>query len=191
MKHTLLATVIAGLAGSAALAGSPEPYIEHVYVDPPQMDAEWDGFYGGLLGGMQGGEINPGAFTFDSTTYGGFAGYNFQKGQMVFGAEIAAQMGSIDFPPSFDVDMLVDAKVRLGYSLGDALVYASGGYSTFGSTAFAFAAKGWNAGAGIDYAVTDMFFVGGEYVYRNLPTTVPGGFDYTSHGGQLRAGIRF
>ena len=43
MKHTLLAAVIAGLAGSSAIAGSPEPYIEHVYMEPPAPAATWDG----------------------------------------------------------------------------------------------------------------------------------------------------
>ncbi len=191
MKNTLLHTLIAGLVGTAAIAGSPEPYIEEVYPDPLPVDAPWDGAYGGLVGGLQSGEITPGAFTFDETTYGVLAGYNLQMGDVVVGGELAAQIGEIDFPPSYDIDMLVDAKVRLGYSFGDALIFASGGYSTFGSTDFGFAANGWNAGAGIDYAVTERFFVGGEYVYRNLENTAPGGFDYSSHGGQFRAGIKF
>lgn len=194
MKQTLLAAVIAGLAGSAAIAGSPEPYIEHVYVEPPVIESDWGGFYGGVIGGMHRGDITPGGFTFDATSYGGFAGYNFQQGQMVYGAEIAGQVGTLDLNPgpNFDIDMLIDAKVRVGYSLGDALLFASGGYSTIGMTTPAtLAAKGWNAGVGLDYAVTEMFFVGGEYVYRNMPTTIPAGFDTTSHAGQLRAGIKF
>ncbi|MCB1330561.1 MAG: porin family protein [Maritimibacter sp.] len=191
MKTTLLAAVIAGLAGSAAFAGSPEPYIEHVYTEPPALDAEWDGFYAGLIGGIQNGEVTPGPFDFDGVSYGGFAGYNFQTGNTVFGAEIAAQRGTLDFaPPSLTMDMLVDAKVRVGYSMGDALLFASGGYSTAGTT-IGFAAKGWNAGAGLDFAVTDKVFVGAEYVYRSMPTTVPAGFDVTSHAGQLRAGLKF
>ncbi|HCQ64635.1 MAG TPA: hypothetical protein DIU07_05400 [Rhodobacteraceae bacterium] len=194
MKQTLLAAVIVGLAGSAAIAGSPEPYVEHVYMEPPVVENDWEGFYGGVTGGMQSGDITPGPFTFDATTYGGFAGYNFQQGQMVFGAEIAGQIGTLDVNPgpAFDVDMLLDAKVRVGYSFGDALLFASGGYSTFGATTpLTFAATGWNAGVGLDYAITEKFFVGGEYVYRNMPTTIPAGFDATSHGGQLRAGIKF
>jgi len=191
MKHTLLAAVIAGLAGSAAIAGSPEPYIEHVYVEPPVVESNWDGFYGGFVGGMQRGEVTPGPFQFDGTDYGGFGGYNFQTGDMVIGAEVAAQRGTLDFnPPVMTMDMLIDAKLRVGYSMGDALLFASGGYSTVGTTA-GFAAKGWNAGAGIDFAITDKFFVGGEYVYRNLPTAVPAIFSASSHAGQLRAGIRF
>jgi opacity protein-like surface antigen len=192
MKQTLLAAVIVGLAGSAANAGSPEPYIEYEYMEPPVVESDWGGFYGGLTGGMQSGDITPGAFTFDTVNYGGFAGYNFQQGQMVYGAEIAAQIGSLDINPGpvGNIDMLVDAKVRVGYSMGDALLFASGGYSTVG-TDIVFAAKGWNVGAGLDYAINDRFFVGGEYVYRNLPTVVPAIFSASSHGGQLRAGIKF
>lgn len=194
MKHTLLAVVISGLAGSAAVAGSPEPYIEHVYLEPPVVENQWDGIYGGVLGGMQSGEITEGPFEFDAVNYGVFAGYNYQQDNMVIGAEVAAQMGTMDFDngDSFDIDMLVDAKVRVGYSFGDALVFASGGYSSLGMTSpDNFAATGWNAGAGIDYAISEQFFVGGEYVYRSLPNTEPGGFDYTSHGAQFRAGVKF
>lgn len=190
MKHTLLAAVIAGLAGSAAIAGAPEPYIEHVYVEPPVVESNWDGFYGGFVGGMQRGDVSN-LFNFDGADYGGFAGYNFQTGNTVFGAEVAAQRGTLNFnPPSLTMDMLVDAKLRVGYSMGDALLFASGGYTTVGTTV-GFAAKGWNAGAGIDFAISDKFFVGGEYVYRNLPTAVPPIFSASSHAGQLRAGIRF
>lgn len=191
MKHTLLAAVFAGLAGSAAVAGSPEPYIEHVYLQPPVVESDWDGFYGGLVGGLHSGVVTPGGFDFDGMSYGGFAGYNFQKGDMVVGAEVAAQRGTLDFaPPTLTMDMMVDAKVRVGYSMGDALLFASGGYSTVGTTG-GFAAKGWNTGAGLDYAINDKVFVGAEYVYRNLPTAVPAIFSATSHSGQLRAGIKF
>lgn len=191
MKTTLLAAVIAGLAGSAAIAGSPDTYIEYDYVDPPVLDATWAGFYGGIIGGIQSGEVSPIALTFDATNYGVFGGYNVQKDKLVFGIEVAGQVGTLKVPAPLDIDMLIDAKARVGYSFGDALVFASGGYTTFGSTALGIGAKGWNAGAGVDYAVTDRFFLGGEYVYRDLGTSVPAGFGVTSHGGQLRAGFRF
>lgn len=197
MKHTLLAAVIAGLSGSAAFAGSPEPYVEEVYMPPPIMvetAADWAGFYFGGIGGIQSGELAPVALQFDATNYGAFAGYNFQKGKMVYGVELAAQMGTVDFNPgpAFDINYLVDAKARVGYSMGDALVFASGGYTT-SNTDFAggFDASGWNVGAGLDFAVTEKFFVGGEYTYRSLPNTSIPGIDVTSHSGQLRAGIRF
>lgn len=197
MKHTLLAAVIAGLAGSAALAGSPEPYVEHVYMPPIEVEpaSTWEGFYFGGVGGFQSGEITPVLLEVDTTNYGAFAGYNFQSGNMVYGAEIAAQIGSADFTPgpTYDVNYMVDAKARVGYSMGDALLFASGGYTSvsIATPGPGFDASGWNAGAGLDYAVTDKFFLGGEYVYRSLPNTTPAGFDVTSHGAQLRAGFRF
>lgn len=190
MKNTLLASVLVGITGGAALAGGPEPYIEYVDMSP-EVAASWDGFYGGLVGGMQSGTITPGATSFNMTNYGGFAGYNYEHGQFVFGGEIAAQRGTITLPAAFTVDYLIDAKARVGYSLGDALLFASGGYTTTSSSAFPFQASGWNAGGGVDYAVTEKVFVGGEYVYRNMSFSNPAGFNGSSHAGQLRAGIKF
>ncbi|MEZ5769683.1 MAG: hypothetical protein R3D80_20065 [Paracoccaceae bacterium] len=154
----------------------------------PQPVADWAGFYAGGTGGIQSGTITPG-FTFDATTYGGFAGYNMQSGNLVYGVEIAAQTGTIRLPPSFDLDYVVDAKaVSATGDLGDALLYASS-YTTTDTGLLGLTASGWNAGAGLDYAVTDQFFLGGEYTCPSREHD-PGRFDYASRR-QLRAGIRF
>lgn len=208
MKHTLLAAVIAGLAGSAAIAGSPEPYVEHVYMPPIEVDtgADWEGFYAGLTVGVQNGDwdnepAGPPLFEVETLNYGGFAGYNFQSGDFVYGLEVAAQMGSATIqtlPGDRDINYLVDARARIGYSFGDVLAYAAGGYTAaqvnlpapIGDTNM----SGFNVGAGIDLAVTDKFFVGGEYVYRDLSGTfTPPATDFTAntHGFQARVGYRF
>lgn len=208
MKQTLLAAVIAGVAGSAAYAGSPAPYVEQPYMPPPievEPAADWQGFYIGLLGGMQNGELdfNPPLYDISATTYGAFAGYNFQMGKVVLGAEIDAQMGSTDIslggvpiPNSpFGVNSLIDARARVGYSFGDVLAYAAGGYSTVNVDLVPnpdLSAAGWNAGAGVDFAITDKFFVGGEYIYRSMSGTRLGQtFDIGTHGFQARVGYRF
>lgn len=197
MKHTLLSAVIAGFVGSAAFAGSPDPYVEvePVYMPPIEVEtgADWEGFYAGGMAGIQSGEIAPIALQFDGTSYGGFAGYNFQSGKMVYGVEVAAQTGTVDLaPPALDLNYMIDAKARVGYAAGDALFFASGGYTTSSTDIFGgFDASGWNVGAGLDYAVTEKFFLGGEYTYRNLPNTNFPALDASSHGGQVRAGIRF
>jgi len=207
MKYTLLAAVVAGVAGTAAFAGSPEPYIEHVYMPPIEVESatDWQGFYVGLLGGIQNGDLEfaPPDYTTSATTYGGFAGYNFQMGKMVVGAEIDGQMGSTDInlggvpiPNSpFGVNSLIDARARVGYAFGDVLAYAAAGYTAINIDLVPnpdLSATGWNAGAGIDFAATDKIFVGGEYVYRNLSGTYGGQpFDAVSHGFQARVGYRF
>lgn len=203
MKKLLLATVAVVFGTSVAMAGTlVEPPI--VTVTPPAPVAyDWSGFYGGVLGGMQSGEISlPPAFAFDATNYGGFAGYQFQTGNFVVGAEVDAQMGSADsilLPPGgADVDYLVDARLRVGYAFDHVMVYAAGGYTTLGfnipTTPVTGTANGWNAGLGAEIAVTDSIFLGGEYIYRDLSGTAnPGAipFDYNSHGFQVRVGFRF
>ncbi len=192
MKYVLLAAVAAASLGNSAFAGAPEPYIEYVYPELPWVDADWSGFYAGGIAGPQSGTVSPNQPDFDALTYGVFAGFNHQQDQLVFGAEIAAQSGALDnVRGSFEIDHLIDAKLRVGYSVGDALLFASGGYSTFSSRDGGLDASGWSVGAGVDYAVTGAYFVGGEYTYRDLTNTTAGGFETTTQGAQLRAGIRF
>jgi len=191
MKKMLLTAVVVGLAGSAAMAGSPEPYVEYVHMPPPEPETRWDGVYVGLLGGVLTGEVAELQTEFDATTYGGFAGFNFQDGDMVYGVEVALQTGRLSIPETVDLDILFDAKARVGYSFGDALVFGSGGYSNLDADECCYQASGWNLGAGIDYALTEKFFVGGEYVYRSFNNPADVGEEATSHAGQLRLGLKF
>ncbi len=208
MKYTLLAAVVAGLTGGAAIAGSPEPYIEYEYTPPIEVEpaSDWSGFYIGALGGIQNGDIidttpNPNIeYPFDSTNYGVFAGYNHQFNDFVGGVEIDAQMGSLEsltLPsgPNLDIDYLVDARARLGFAFDSVLLYGAGGFTTtkVSTGAVTATASGWNAGVGADIAVTDSVIIGGEYIYRDLSgeDNFANPLDVNSHGFQARVGFRF
>ncbi len=201
MKHTLLTVVAAGLAGSAAYAGSPEPYVEHVYMPPIEVEtgSDWGGFYIGFLGGFQRGDVidtvNDMNNDAEFTNYGGMAGYNFQSGKFVYGGEISAQFGSGTIAVTdVDIDYVVDARARVGYGMGKALIYGAGGYTTMaapgGGTTLE--VDGFNVGGGVEFAVTDNLFLGGEYIYRDLSGTAFGtDYDTNTHGIQIRAGYSF
>lgn len=165
---------------------------------------DWNGFYGGLaLSRLQGDwqHLDPngvvtvfGHFLSDSVA-GGFAGYNFQPGQMVYGVEIAAMNADgfcfSDYPTECTTD-LVDLKARVGYAVGSALFYAVAGklkaiyFDTIDLTGTAY-------GLGVDYSLSDRLFVGGEILRREVDG--PFNFTYrTEHSIDsltLRLGMKF
>ena len=205
MKNILAVSTVAIFAAGAALAGSLEPVAVDTapYAIPASIATDWSGFYVGGLAGIQNGDAiaNPGTpievvTPIDVTNYGGFAGYNFQQGSIVYGAEIAAQMGNITAGvTTVNLDYLVDARARVGYAFDSVLVYAAGGYSTgqMSNLGISETFSGFNVGAGLELAVTDNFFLGGEYIYRDMSGTTAGltPFDIKTHGVQVRAGFRF
>ena len=205
MKNILAVSTVAIFAAGAALAGSLEPVAVDTapYAIPASIATDWSGFYVGGLAGIQNGDAiaNPGTpievvTPIDVTNYGGFAGYNFQQGSIVYGAEIAAQMGNITAGvTTVNLDYLVDARARVGYAFDSVLVYAAGGYSTgqMSNLGISETFSGFNVGAGLELAVTENFFLGGEYIYRDMSGTTAGltPFDIKTHGVQVRAGFRF
>ncbi len=105
----------------------------------------WDGFYSGVYGG--------GIPFGDDTSWsaGIFTGVNVQMDSLVFGAE--AQLGG-DFGDDFSIDALVLGKG--GMSLGDALVYGTGGIGLVSGD------FGYAIGGGAEYGFTDSMSVRGE-----------------------------
>lgn len=160
-----------------------------ISLDPPEdgsIDAE------GVLGGLH-------------------AGYNLQTGNLVFGIEGDAELTDMDGdtdvlrqvedPPvatqEKEYDWLASLRLRAGYAMDRALVYATGGLAV-GDVDMSFAlldgsfdesetetAFGWTVGGGLEYAVTDNLSVRVEYRYTDLEDTSFGGIgeeflaDYT------------
>lgn len=183
MKRILLSSVLAIASASGAIA-----------------ETDWSGPYAGGFVGYGWGVAAQGGPNFDieGTQVGGFAGYNYDMGNFVIGAEVA-------YAPWDDIHLLTvpvqrqtntfDAKLRLGYTFGDALVFASGGYThaTYDNAGILYGLNGFNVGAGVDYAVGDMGFIGAEVIYRDLITgaTPPIPVTFKTVVVQLRAGVRF
>lgn len=77
----------------------------------------------------------------------------------------------------------IDLKARLGFAAGDALIYGFSGWSfgeyeyeaLFGrgpASFLAISTSGMNYGAGVDYLVTDNFFMGLEVIFREQAASV-------------------
>ena len=136
---------------------------------------DFSGLYGGVSYGDARGTIDLPADTIydiEGQAAGVFLGYNVQSGALVYGGELAYQSGDIPMVvySGARVDRIFDLKGRLGYALGSTLVYGVLGYSsnrlyagddytTGGGVAF---------GLGVEYRVSDRFFVGAEYLRRKM-----------------------
>lgn len=196
--------LIIGLLASSAMTGAA------------YAGNDWSGFYAGATVSFDGGNfdyynsaLEPEMLIFSSgisgTTYGAFAGYNFQAGALVFGAELAYLGGEvrgtqIGISSPFHMDWFLDIKARAGYTVApDLLVYAvlGGSFSQMQDDDFPGIygdLSGMNYGAGAEYKFGGNMVAGLEYLVRNLDGTIPGGArrdDVQTQSVQLRLGWQF
>ena len=200
MQKYIALSIASLCVATASLAGSPAAAAGN----------DWSGFYaGGTFGTGTGGNLeydNGGLFEYDSlepgTSFGGFAGYNMQQNNTVYGGEIAYSQvdvpgfGPVGFPLE-TFNYFADAKARVGIVQNNFLLYGFAGYS-FSNFEFPsgtnFDVSGLNFGAGVDVMVNEHMFVGGEYIFRNLSgeTDTPPQTQTTNiQAVQLRAGWKF
>mgnify|MGYP000930771747 CR=1 FL=1 len=150
----------------------------------------WTGLYAGAnLGGdfMLDTARNAGTRTHldAGTVFGGLqAGYNFQTGPWVFGAEGDVGYGKASKTKTFGVgsikaekDWSGTVRARAGYAFDNFLVYGTGGlalasFETKASDGVTSSKRettraGWTLGAGVEYAVARNISVKGEYLYAD------------------------
>jgi outer membrane immunogenic protein len=125
-------------------------------------------------------------------------GYNVQHGKLVFGVETDVMALGLEDEGSYfhpadekwndddskasqSIDWLGTARLRLGVSAGDFLLYGTGGLA-FGHTSFDYSVTnlsdvsggesewklGWAAGGGAEYALDERWTVTAEYLYFDL-----------------------
>ena len=150
-------SAIALLAGAAAAADAPPTPM----VPPPPMISttpiafSWSGFY---FGGHGGYGFGSGAFS-DGFAAGGQVGVNWQFNGFVLGAE--GDGSWVDWGAG--TDAVGSVRMRGGVAFDRFLAYATGG------AAFRdFDDVGWVAGGGVEYALTDAWVVGLEYLHYDF-----------------------
>lgn len=148
------------LTATLATAGSlTVPEATGVAVLPPPPTSDWGGFYAGVHYGF--GELDDSFNVVDSTWLGGQAGYMFDFGKIVVGAEVSYSMVDQDF---WGEELsVVRLKGRVGYDAGKFLPYAVVGPS-FWSSDVQGNASGLVYGVGAEYAVSDRIRIGAEYL---------------------------
>ncbi|GEM_PF-866459 len=212
MKKTILSIAAMSAFAISATAGELAGYVPSDDAAMPAVSAvtDWSGFYGGLTGSFVTRGVNQYYYSgvigdshdLTGAQYGGFAGYNLQRNNFVYGAEAALLFGDVYqiTRPAFFSDMSMDIKARVGYVAGSALIYgfAGGSMVTWDNNSSAGltnrAATGFNYGAGIDLAVSDRLFVGVEYIMRDSATEFnenPASVHLATSAVQVRIGSKF
>lgn len=181
---------------------------------------DWSGAYIGASVGMQGVRVfvpNQGALEGFGVVVGGFAGYNAQVDNTVFGVEADLEYSSFSGSrnctnPTWTCASYINAqgslRGRVGYAVEALLFYATGGVAIAnfgGSTTNAFGVSypdssvrvGWTAGAGVEAAVSENLFGRVEYRYTNLgardmnfDVAYPG-VDVQTHAIRVGVGYKF
>jgi opacity protein-like surface antigen len=196
-----VAAVAGAQAATAADVIAPEPYVH-----------DWSGGYIGLAAGMILGGDFPINFTneYDAGNdfiWGGFVGVNhqFEGTGFVLGGELALQSGfdgdSADSDEEYEVDYVLDGKLKLGFAMDEFMVYIFGGPSLVASNLSDASNDGdygngaINWGIGADWMVWEQFSIGAEFLGRTV--IAPYGWadqnndDKTHYQGMLRAAFHF
>ena len=179
MKKTTFTATVAALAFAtgavlaADLPRSPAPY----YNPAPYSLYNWSGFYAGLNLGYEWGKVTNTGVNPSGILGGGQVGYNWQRGQFVFGAEADLQGSSANntFAPwKFSNPWFGTVRGRAGYAFNNILLYGTLGIAygdlrgEFGGTAETHVLAGWVGGAGAEVGMTPNWSVKVEYLYMDL-----------------------
>lgn len=188
------ALVLASAAGNAAdmYRGDAGGYKDGPAYAPV---TSWTGFYlGGHVGASWGdvdyrdpffgkGSGYKGNYSVDTKVFGGGQlGYNFQRGNFVYGVEIdlgylnaSGEADPFKFKYSTTSGFYGDFTGRLGYAMDRTLIYAKGGAAVLnpdakvhynpGSYSSSDAIWGWTAGGGVEYLLSPKWSIKGEYLH--------------------------
>ncbi len=214
MRNSIFSTtlsILVALNTSYALAGSATTsHADFSFATVPALTPpDWSGFHFGIFASRDAGSGNNyiGATPqgvdeiLSGKIYGGLAGYNFQQGKIVYGAEFAYSEGKtpVTSAPANELTSFFDAKARVGYTFDSTMIYgvaggAIGVFNRAGSENLD--TRGLSYGIGIDVMLTKTVFFGVEYLVRDLrtenSTIVPAEhWEFKTDSLQIRSGIVF
>jgi outer membrane immunogenic protein len=175
LSRSVLIVVAALMAAPAAGAdlSYPSPYVAAT----PYGVYNWTGAYAGLNAAYQWGSVANLSLHPSGFSGGAQAGYNWQTGQFVVGAETDIQLSAADdtfAPYQFSNPWFGTFRGRAGMAFSNVLLYATAGLaygegklSAFGGTE-THTNLGWTAGAGIEVGFTPHWSAKAEYLYFDL-----------------------
>jgi outer membrane immunogenic protein len=202
MRNTVkLATAVlmsTTMLGGAAFAGSLEDAVVEapVYTPAPEpvaLGGDWTGFYTGLQLGYADIDGDDGALPDDENgdgmTYGLHAGYDYDFGQYVLGAELDYDKADFALDDGTEVDSIARLKMKAGYDMGRTLVYLTAGAAQIDTAAGD--ETGAFGGVGANYQVTDSFTVGSELLYHKFDDIGGTGVEADATTFNVRGSFRF
>jgi outer membrane immunogenic protein len=176
-----------------ALAGAkkaPQP------VEPPPPPPSWNGLYVGIQGGWGSAQtaqtnlssgVSEGVFEQDGGLIGGTAGYNWQFGNLVAGAETDLAASNISGTEACgkklanvctsQIQAFGTARGRLGAVVrGNTLFFVAGGLAYVDARAFKDTGlttgdawfTGWTVGGGVEALMTPKLSLKAEYLYSDF-----------------------
>ncbi|MCK9914535.1 porin family protein [Microbacteriaceae bacterium K1510] len=168
----ILLASAAGVATAADLSRGGNPYYA-----PAPMVYNWAGFYVGGNLGYQWGKVTNSSINPSGVAGGAQAGYNWQNGQLVFGAETDIQISGADdtfAPYKFSNPWFGTLRGRIGYSFNNIMPYVTGGLAYGGVKAESGSLSedktqlGWTLGLGAEVGLTPNWSAKVEYLYMDL-----------------------
>lgn len=196
----LLSTALSfGLAGAATAGGLQAPQQEPVTIAPAPVAAttpDWTGFYfGGQYGGADVDTSGAATVGGDGDFFGLHAGYQWDFGTTVIGAEIDYDDADIDLDGGAGtIDDIARLRFRGGYDFGNGFLgYGALGVvtadATIGGTEFS--DTGWLAGLGVNYDLGNSFVLGGDVTYHEFDDFDDTGIDVDVTTFSARVSYRF
>ncbi|GAB1377991.1 outer membrane beta-barrel protein [Pararhodobacter aggregans] len=158
---------------------APPPQVVDYVMPAPAFD--WAGAYGGLSYSAVTGRItqSPGG-TPDMESVNGwgvFGGYNWQRGNFVFGPELAYTDFEAGYPPFINRQRnVLELRARAGYAVNNVMFYGFVG----AARSELFGGGVWNSENGVSYGlgaqfhIRNNFFVGVEAARRNMSFSTGG-----------------
>ncbi len=195
MNKILTTTAIVALLGAAGAANAADIYAPGYKDGPAVAYPSWTGYY---IGAHIGGAWSTADFTdvtsvpnvaFGNDTSGIFGGgqigFAYQLGNLVMGPEVdiggiglsgsTREVGGLGSVSAVGSGFYFDITGRLGYAIGQALVYAKGGYAYYGGSLSVNEVggnsvshnnlNGWTVGGGVEYQLNPAWSLKAEYQY--------------------------
>lgn len=198
--RALAAFLLAGAAGAATAADLSRG--GGSYYAPAPMVYNWAGFYVGGNLGYQWGKVTNSSINPSGVAGGVQGGYNWQNGQMVFGAETDIQISGADdtfAPYKFSNPWFGTLRGRIGYSFNNIMPYVTGGlaYGSVkaenGSLSESKTQLGWTLGVGAEVGLTPNWSAKVEYLYMDLGQRHYSitGTDNAFESSVLRVGVNY
>jgi opacity protein-like surface antigen len=193
---TLAAAAIA--ATGPALAGGPTTVVSEPAIAPPApvvvASRDWSGFYAGGQLGYADVDSNGAALDGNGLLGGVHGGYRWDFGQFILGTELDYDTASISLGrDAGTLDDVTRLKLVGAAELGDSLIYATTG-AAYGSATVgrsSLSDDGWFYGAGMTYAISDQWTVGGELLQHTFDNFDGSGADIDALTATARIGFRF
>ncbi|NTJ41771.1 porin family protein [Agrobacterium larrymoorei] len=210
---TLMASTMAAAAFSAASAADAVNEVPQAPVayEQPAPVKDWSGAYLGGTVNYDWGRFSGGSRDADGFGGGLYGGYNWQSGQIVYGAEADIAYGDEKGSAgNFAGDSLEgkqklngSLRARVGYDMNPFMPYVTGGLAVSnneisnGRSDDDATALGYTVGAGVEALVTDNITARLEYRYSDYQNkdftldtgTVSRGFD--DHSVKAGIGVKF